>query len=51
MFNVNVNDKEFKIDESLSIKEFSRKYFNEDGKMIQNIKLHYDTEHQNSFVL
>mgnify|MGYP001352368110 CR=1 FL=1 len=29
MFNVNVNDKEFKIDESLSIKEFSRKYFND----------------------
>ena len=29
MFNVNVNDKEIKIDESLSIKEFSRKYFND----------------------
>ncbi len=29
MFNVNVSDKEFKIDESLSIKEFSRKYFND----------------------
>ena len=29
MFNVNVNDKEFTIDESLSIKEFSRKYFND----------------------